>query len=246
MGQRIIEVKRKDTDPAVLELHQKTLDLEAGDWVEWKFHGLSQGEFGFISFKPEAGKFGPFHSLRSHGTDSFLGKGNKGEGEKTYDYLALILNLNDDKAAASGNGTIHNHVSQKDTTPDIKVIYDEQAKTITVIPNEVCLNVGDTATWYFEGVPHHSFVCFKFGSATAADGTPVEEMDGASGPFVAFNACKDEAGMVQASGMGFVAAIPPYRWARKFQYHLQVRDWDGRLLAGHDPIIDNLGPPAPG
>ena len=243
MGQKTINVNRSGS---VLTVEPETLDLNDGDWVEWKFWGLEEGEFGFISFKPETGKFGPFHSLRSHGRDSFLGKGNKGEGEKTYDYLALVLNLKEDHALASGSGTISNHVSQEDTTPDIKVIYNEQAGTINVIPQEARLNVGDTATWYFEGVPSNAFVCFKFGSATAADGTLIEEMDVASGPFVAFNACKDEGGTVQASGMGFVAAIPPYRWAKQFQYHLQVRKWDGELLAGHDPIIDNLGPPAPG
>jgi plastocyanin len=242
MGQKTINVNRNGS---VLTVDPDLLDLQDGDWVEWKFWGLEEGEFGFISFQPEAGKFGPFHSLRSHGTDSFLGKGNKGEAGRDFSYAALILNLEKDHAAASGSGTIHNSVSKKDTTPDIKVIYNERANTITVTPDEVSLNVGDTATWYFEGVPPNAFVCFKFGSATAADGTPIEEMDGACGPFVAFNACKDEGGTVQASGMGFVAAIPPDRWARQFQYHLQVRDWDGRLLAGHDPIIDNLGPPAP-
>lgn len=245
MAQKTITVNRDSKDPKKLTLDPSTpLVLEKGDWVEWQFYGLNQGDFGFISFAPEAGKFGPFYSLRSHGNDSFLGKGNKGEGEESYEYVALILNLNDPQAVASGTGTVRNCVSQADTTPEIRVTYDRDRGTFTVDPERACLNVGDTATWRFEGVEPSDFVCFSFGSETAAG------VDGTAGPFVAFNACQSagaavQESTVQASGMGFVAAIPPYRWSKTYRYSLQLRDWQGNLLASHDPIIDNLGPPAP-
>ncbi len=242
MGQKTVNV---NWNGSALTIDSTPLDLEDGDWVEWKFHGLSQGEFGFISFDPKVAKFGPFHSLRSHGNDSFLGKGNKAE-QKDFPYLALILNLKDKNPIASGSGTVHNRATKKDTAPDVTVTYDPDAQTLDVSPNPLCLNVGDTATWSFVNVPVNAFVCFEFEPAAAADGTPVEEMAGASGPFVAFNACRSEGGTVQASGMGFVATIPVDRWPKSFTYHLQLRCWEGNFLAGHDPIIDNLGPPAPG
>jgi len=49
-------------------------------------------------------------------------------------------------------------------------------------------------------------------------------------------------------GMGFIEALSEEERLkyRQFTYYIQLRNWDGQLLASHEPIIDNLGPPAPG
>lgn len=233
MGQKIVNVKRHDK---VLKPDPERFDLLDGDWVQWQFWGLNQGEFGFISFSPSAPKFGPFHSLRSLDRASFLGKGNTAV-QTEFTYQAMILNLNDETALASGAGTINNLASQRNTAPDIMVAYEAGSKTLILTPDPVGLNVGDTATWWFVNTPANSFACFQFDSGTG---------NGAYGPFVAFSANGGGGSTVQASAMGFVTGIPVYQWSKSFSYTIQLRNWDGTLLASHDPVIDNLGPPAPG
>jgi plastocyanin len=233
MGKQItVNVNRQGT---VLKPDPESFDLLDGDWVQWQFWGLNQGEFGFISFDPSVPKFGPFHSLRSLDNASFLGKGNTAVQTK-FTYQAMILNLNDEKPAASGSGTINNRASNRDTAPDVTVAYESGSQTLIVSPDPVGLNVGDTATWWFVNTPANSFACFQFDSGTA---------DGSAGPFVAFSANGGGGGSVQASGMGFVTHIPVSNWPKSFTYRIQLRNWDGTLLASHDPVIDNLGPPAP-
>lgn len=240
MGQKIVKVLREGS---TLTLHPNPITLEDGDWVQWEFSGLAQGEFGFISFAPPLPRLGPFYSLRSCGDNLFLGKGNKGT-PGDFPYTALVLQLDKDNATASGSGTINNRSEQKDTSPDVEVSFKNNV--LTVSPDPLRLNAGDTATWRFVNLPPDAFVCFKFGSVTDPQGKAVQGTDGASGPFLAFNACRvDASGVVEASGMGFTAAIPAEQRPGQFTYHLQLRDWNGKLLAGHDPIIDNLGPPVP-
>lgn len=238
MGQKIVKVARTgDT----LTLAPDPIELKEGDWVQWEFSGLEEGEFGFIAF--ESPRLGPFYSLRSCGNDLFLGKGNKGT-RGIFPYTALILHLDKRTAVLSATGTIDNQSDQKDTSPDVEVTFENNV--LTVSPYRLRLNAGDTATWRFTSLPDNAFVCFKFGSVTDPQGKAVQGTDGASGPFLAFNACRvDASGVVEASGMGFTAAIPVDQRPGQFTYHLQLRDWNGNLIAGHDPIIDNLGPPVP-
>lgn len=241
MRQRIISVTWDPIVVSGLKVEPDPLDLEDGDWVEWQFPELQDGQFGFISFEPSVPKFGPFHSLRSHGNRSFLGKGNTAVRAENR-YVALILDLGREDPVASGSGTIKNLALNRNTAPDITVTYvpkgpeNPENPIIHVSPDPVPLNVGDTATWWFVNTPANSFACFKFESA---DGNHT------AGPFVAFSANSGGTGTVQASGMGFVALIPPDQWPKTFTYYVELRSWDGKFLAGHDPMIDNLGPPVP-
>ena len=240
MGQKIVKVLRKQ---GALSMEPERIELADGDWVQWEFPDLAEGQFGFISFAPPLARLGPFHSLRSYSNNLFLGKGNKGIlGD--FAYTALILHPDEKNAIASGTGTITNRSGKKNMSPDIEVSYDNGV--ITVRPEPLCLNAGDTATWRFVNLPDDAFACFQFDPVTDSQGNPVPGTAGASGPFLAFNACRvDGAGVVEASGMGFTAAIPVDQRPGQFTYHLQLRRWDGTFLAGHDPIIDNLGPPVP-
>ena len=43
--------------------------------------------------------------------------------------------------------------------------------------------------------------------------------------------------------MGFAVNYPDPETYPRFTYHIELRDWEGKLLASHDPAIDNLGPP---
>ena len=244
MGQQIVNVRRKEEEKdgvvkVVLSIEPARIELKRGDWVQWEFSNLKEGELGFIAFASP--RLGPFYSLRSCGDNLFLGKGNKGT-INDFPYTALILKLDEPNAIASATGTIDNQCDQKDTSPDVEVTFENNV--LTVSPNPLRLNAGDTATWRFPNLPSDAFVCFKFDSVKDSQGNPVQGTTGASGPFLAFNACRvDASGVVEASGMGFTAAIPVDQRPGQFTYHLQLRHWNGSSIAGHDPIIDNLGPP---
>jgi hypothetical protein len=235
---------------SALTIDQDWQDLMEGDWVEWTFVGLEKDQFGFISFAPPLPRLGPFYSLRSFAHDTFLGKGNKGPDAniEDYPYKALVLSLNAAEPVASADGMIRNAAGRENTAPEITVSYrkeeDDQGRIVKqwleVRPDPVALNTGDTATWHFEDLPANAFPCFHF--------TSPPELP-SSGPFLAFNACNGDGTVtVEASGMGFLLALSEeerLKW-REFVYDIQLRNWDGQLLATHEPIIDNLGPPAPG
>ena len=98
MGQKTVTVTLRG---GALEIQQGWRDLAAGDWVQWEFLGLGDGQFGFISFAPPSPRLGPFYSLRSSGHNLFLGKGNKGKAiVNDYPYRALVLRP--DHAEAAG------------------------------------------------------------------------------------------------------------------------------------------------
>ncbi|MEA2604849.1 MAG: hypothetical protein QOF89_5841 [Acidobacteriota bacterium] len=251
--QKTVVVTQKDKK---LTLQPAAIDLKDGEWVQWNFEGLQEGEFGFISFAPPLPRLGPFYSLRSQDEKHFLGKGNKGPQDPNhpgddYGYVALVLSAESPVALArspepgcDGAGNIHNVAKDVNTAPEVIVTYQDNPglpPTLTVSPDPVGLNRGDTATWLFKGLPSDAFACFKF--------TPDPETHGLNpglGPFLAFNACDGENDVaVRASGMGFAAAYPdPERWSR-FTYHIELRCWDGKLLVSHDPAIDNLGSSPP-
>jgi hypothetical protein len=249
MARKTVTVTLSD---GTLTIEQDWRELMDGDWVEWKFLGLEKDQFGFISFAPPLLRLGPFYSLRSFGYDLFLGKGNKGPdaNRKDYPYKALVLSLGAQEPVAAADGTIRNEASAANTAPEITVEYKKEEDAegrivkqwLEVRPDPVGLNTGDTATWHFENLPENAFACFQF--------TPPAELQlPVSGPFLAFNACVGEGTVtVEASGMGFIEALSEEERLkyRQFVYYIQLRNWDGQLLASHEPIIDNLGPPAPG
>lgn len=237
-----------------LTIQEQNIELKDGDWVRWKFFGLEKDEFGFISFAPPLDRLGPFHSLRSFDQakePSMLGKGNKAV-KGLFLYRALVLHPLDSHARASGEGTIQNLATRTNTAPEITVTYRKEASAsdprqvhqwLEVSPDPVGLNTGDTATWIFRDLPEFSFACFQFEPVT---GDPMKE---AFGPFIAFNSSfSDGPDAARASATGFAVALPwdPSKPEREsFTYHIQLRSWDGELLAVHDPVIDNLGPPPP-
>lgn len=244
---------------ASLTIQEQSIQLRDGDWVRWKFVGLAEGEFGFISFAPPLDRLGPFHSLRSFDQakePSMLGKGNKGVAG-LFLYRALVLHLLDSQPRASGEGTIQNLATRKDTAPEITVTYKKEVSAsnpqqvhqwLEVSPDPVGLNTGDTATWIFQDLPEFSFACFQFQPpTTSTSGTPQSKQ--AFGPFIAFNASFGDASCaIRASATGFAVALPKdlsEEAKKSFTYHIQLRSWDGELLAVHDPVIDNLGPPPP-
>jgi hypothetical protein len=256
-GKKKVTVYREGDKGEKLRLEPSEIDLQDWEWVEWTFLDLKEGEFGFISF-PDPPRFGPFYSLRSLDSKLFLGKGNKGgSGNVDYSYIALILTPEAPAALASspepgtpGAGKIHNRATKENTAPEIVVTYKEVKndkgevidRTLTVTPDPAGLNRGDAATWLFKGLPPNAFACFKF-----APGSDTPGFNTGLGPFLAFNACKgDHDVTVEASAMGFAVHYPDPEKYPNFTYHIELRDWQGNILASHDPMIDNLGPPPQG
>ena len=228
-----------DRNARTLTIDPTEVHVGNREWVRWKFQGLLEGEFGFISFAPPLPRFGPFHSLRSFPPSSFLGKGNKGGAAgDAYGYRALVIAPDEPEAQASAVGMVINNATEENTAPEIQVTYlDENPPRLEVSPDPVGLNTGDTATWRFAGLPKNAFAGFRF--------DPVDDgMPQGLGPFIAFNACAGgDPNSVEASGTGFAVAGSRLQETERFTYRIEIRDWAGRRLASHDPQIDNLGPP---
>jgi hypothetical protein len=202
--------------------------IDNGDWVLWQFPELPATQLGFVFFESA---FGPFHSLRSRSNMEVLANGNiGGASASSYGYTAIIIEPGKDDPVATGTGFIINIATQVTTAPEIFVTYHSVSKNLTVSPNPVSLHPGDTATWYFLGLPAGAFADFWF-----------LDSDGTSGPFLNFYACNG-GGLVtvRASGTGFMANAA---WRKTFSYRIEIRDSEGCRLAVHDPAIDNLGPP---
>jgi hypothetical protein len=210
-----------------LKITPDPIQLGDREWVRWTFEGLQGNEFGFISFAEQYPRLGPFYSIRTLTNTSVLAKGNKGT-KGPFVYTALVLDLDNPTAVASGEGTIENITDKKNTAPEIYVTFHGEDSPLEVNPFQVGLNTGDTATWHFLGLPPNAFACFRFDNKKL-------------GPFIAFNACNGEDSCtVEASGTGFAVNLPE---VEQFTYHIELRDWKGKLLGSHDPLIDNLGPP---
>ena len=239
MAKKLVNITQKD----------KTLTIDSspavndGDWVLWQFPELKDNQFGFIFFNT---RFGPFHSLRSLGNTAVVGKGSTGSGPGSYDYTAMILQAGSRDPIATGDGKITSQATQVDTSPDVLVTYNPApgltlAEAITVTPDPVRLNPGDTATWYFSNLPEGAFANFLF----LLEGMPPSQ----NGPFVNFYAARgSDPSSVRASGTGF--AIAPVgevqSWPAKIIYLVELRNQDGVLLGNHEPVIDNLGVPPTG
>lgn len=236
MAAKMVTVRRENGGN-VLSLDP--VEVEDSDYVVWDFPDLLNDQFGFVFFDT---RFGPFHSVRSFSNRQILGKGNVGQkADNRYDYTAMIVKVGTIDPVATGRGELTNRAIAANTTPEVFVTYHPPspgvAARITVEPLRLALNLGDTATWHVLGLPEDAFADFYFDPASPA-------MREATGPFAAFYAVNGrEAGAVLASGMSFVTTVSDEDWKDSYRYHVEVRGADGKRLAAHDPIIDNLGPP---
>jgi hypothetical protein len=225
-----------------LVLDPPTVAVGNGAWVVWCFESLETGWLPYIRFTT---RFGPFHSLRSwYDPDKqrmcFIGKGNLGPSElKDFTYTAWALDPAAGRSVASGTGTVHNAATLQDTSPEARVTFNPEApqsQRIRVSPEILSLSPGDTATWEVGGMPPGAFATLHF---KTPDGEPMR------GPFTAFYLVPgDGQGTARASGIGFaVKEAEPV--PDRFTYSVCVWDAEGKLLDGHDPAIDNIGPPIP-
>lgn len=234
-----------------LSIEPLQVTLLAGDWVWWRFSNVPAGYVPFIQIT-SSGRFGPFHSMGSLGNDSVVGKGNTGQAGP-YSYRALLLDPATGATITSGSeGTIDNKATEVDTSPEARVVVtpnpDPQAEPgflVEITPFTLCLNAGDTATWTVSGLQEDMFVTFHF----------VEDEEGTSsknrtGPFASFTGMAGGgAGEVRAHATGFMTGAgshtPPASIPARFRYGIRVWSAAGDPLGGHDPAIDNLGPPIP-
>lgn len=217
-----------------LTIAPESIQLGAGEWIQWAFQGLRDSERGFISFAPPLPRLGPFNSMRTFDHSYVFGKGNKGSAG-TFDYTAMVLDSDVSDPVADGKAKIVNTAQVPSAAPEILVTYHPgETPRLEVSPDPIALNTGDTVTWRFVGLPEDAFVCFKFNPGSAG-------LNPALGPFVAFGASGDGAHGIEARGTGFAEAL--VNPAEHFSYELDLRDREGKRLAVHDPVIDNLGPP---
>lgn len=220
-----------------------------GDWVEWKFHNIPPGSFGYLRFD-NAPALGPFHSLRTLAQKSVVGKGNTGATSNvTHPYEAMLLSRKPPGVlAVSSKAFVIQEAADPNTTPDIKVTYEGKDKALVVDPMEIGLNLGDTATWHFRGFPEGCFATLQFDSGEASPH-----------PFADFYITAplpgEPTGTFRAHGIGFRTKIveeSPQKYVvqvldlpASLSYHIQVRDSLGVIVSTDDPLIDNLGPPIP-
>ena len=234
-----------------LSIEPLQVTLLPGDWVWWRFSNIPAGYLPFIRFT-SSGHFGPFHSAGSLGNDSVFGKGNTGQVGQ-WSYRALLLDPATGATITSGSeGEIDNRATEVDTSPEAQVVVtrnpDPQAEPrflVDIIPSALCLNAGDTASWTVSGLEDGMFVTFHF----------IEDESGTTsknrtGPFASFfGMAGSEAGHIRAHATGFMtgagAHTPPASIPARFRYGIRVWSAAGDPLGGHDPVIDNLGPPIP-
>lgn len=90
MAVRKVEIRR-DAEGQYSFDPPTPVTLGPGDWVWWQFKDIPAGRALFIQFQAPSPQFGPFHSVRSLGNDSVIGKGNTGN-PGPYSYRVLLLN----------------------------------------------------------------------------------------------------------------------------------------------------------
>ena len=212
--------------------------VEDGDWVVWRFEGVPDGCLPYVRF-PSG--FGPFQALRSYGGMQIVSKGHLPRAESadgnSHTYTAMILKAEEVHPRASQQGTIVNHATAEEPLPDVLVTFDHdkpEGEKVVVSPDTIRINEGDTVNWRVTGLRPGHFVTFQF-------------LDGEGAParlFKSFYLLPGERpGEARASAIGFLAgagAAPS-----SFSYQIRVRSEAGDLLGGHDPAIDNIGPPIP-
>lgn len=232
--------------------------LAPGDWVWWSYPDIPAGRLLFIQFQEP--RFGPFHSVRSLGNDSVIGKGNTGQ-TGTYSYRALLLDPKTEAMVVSDyqEARIINQSGQADTSPEAQVLVtpargagsSSPRVDVQVTPDTLSLNAGDTATWVISGpgLTADMFVTFDF--TLESDGSASKNR---TGPFASFFTTAggdrgDGQAEIRAHATGFLtgagAHTPPESIPARFQYNIRVWSTEGGPIGGHDPVIDNLGPPIP-
>ncbi len=226
--------------------------LAQGDWVWWHFSHVPAGYVPFIQFQDP--QLGPFHSVRSLGNDAVIGKGNTGQSG-TYTYRAILLDPDTGTTMTSGYvGEIDNQVEEADTSPEAQVVVTPNPDLspgapkylVDVTPDTLCLNAGDTAIWAVSGLEPDTFITFHFEKSD--DHTTSTNR---TGPFAAFIGMAGGGnGELRAHATGFMTGAgsptPPESIPARFTYWIDVWSVQGEHLGGHDPVIDNLGPPIPG
>lgn len=221
-----------------LSIDPDPFTVEDGDWVVWRFEGLPEGCLPFIRF---SSRFGPFQALRSYGGMQIVSKGHlPSTGSAAGDshaYTAMVLKAEESHPRASQQGTIVNHATAEEPLPDVLVTFNPEkpeGERVVVCPDRIRINEGDSVSWRVTGLRPGHFVTFQF-----LDG------EGASARlFKSFSLLPGESpDEARASAMAFLAmagAAPS-----SFSYQIRVRNAAGELLGGHDPAIDNIGPPIP-
>jgi len=252
MAVRKVEIRR-DAEGQYSFDPPAPVTLGPGDWVWWQFKDIPAGRALFIQFQAPSPQFGPFHSVRSLGNDSVIGKGNTGHAGP-YSYRVLLLNpkTGEPEFSQYQEDGIDNQ-GQVDTSPVAFVQYTaHSADPIRVTPDSLRLNAGDTATWVIRGLEEGMFVTFNF--TNAADTADDTASANRTGPFSSFFAMADggssEERVVRAHATGFMTGAgsdtPPDPIPAQFRYWIHVWNSDGTPAGKHDPVIDNLGPPIPG
>jgi hypothetical protein len=234
--------------PGTLTVSPSEIPYKQDNWVEWKFENIPPGSFGYLRFD-NAPALGPFHTLRTLAHDSIVGKGNTGapSGITRHPYQAMLLNRTDCGVLATVSGAaVLQEAASPNTMPDVTVTYQD-GKELLVVPDRIGLNLGDTATWHFREFPPGYFATLQFGSSP--DETPFADF------YVTAPLPGEPTGAFSAHGIGFRTKIvedSPDKYAihildlpASLDYHVQVREPNGKIAGAHDPVIDNLGPPVP-
>jgi plastocyanin len=250
-------VEIRDTG-GILSFDPPQVTLAPGDWVWWSYPDIPAGQALFLQF--QGARFGPFHSVRSLGNDSILGKGNTGQ-TGTYSYRAVLLDRKTETVVVSGyqEAGIVNQAGQVDTSPEARVVVtpvpgagsSNPRVDVQVIPDTLSLNAGDTATWVISGPGLTADMLVTFDFTLDPDGTASKNR---TGPFSSFYTMAGgvqggEEVEIRAHATGFLTGAgthtPLESVPARFHYNIRVWSTAGGPIGGHDPVIDNLGPPIP-
>lgn len=221
-----------------LTIDNPHLDLYPGESVKWSFNSVPPEFLTYIHFESS---LGPFQCLSLSG-NSVTGVGNFGL-LGVYPYRAFVLDTEGAIAASTSAAYIANLSADKDISPQAVVTYDPNkplGSNLSVVPSPLKLQIGQTATWTILGVPVDHFVTFRF----------MNFDDPMLGPFTSFylnqSLIESPVAIRLASGEGFgMRGGLPTPFPNPIHYRITVRNANGSLVAGHDPLIDTLGDPPP-
>ncbi len=230
------QIVKVDYDGAHLTLDPPSARLGPEDWVEWRFSNVPADCIPSIQFEKDV--LGPFQCLQSVSNTTVQGKGNVGaEEDVLYAYTARLLDL-EGVRASSGDlaGTVVSLQQVPNTSPEVVVVF--KAGLLTVQPMTLDLYPGDTATWNVFGLPTGHSVTIQFDPLVIGQ-------DNQAAMFESFLTCRpvagEDPGIVQVCGVHF----NDLKKLSHYSYRVAVRDPSGIIVASHDPMIDNLGPPPP-
>lgn len=224
---------------APLTIDKPHLDLFPGEAIQWDFGSVSPEHLTYIHFESS---LGPFQCLSLSG-HSVTGVGNYGL-LGVYPYRAFILDRDGVIAASpAGDASIANLSAEKDISPQVVVTYDPSrtdGPKLSVFPDHLKLQIGQTATWTILGVPTDHFVTFHF----------LDLADPMLGPFTGFflnqSLVQGPVSIRLASGEGYGKRSDlPVPFPAHIHYRITVRNANGNVVGHHDPLIDTLGDPPP-